>query len=113
MTGGTDVIIVDVLLGLDIRTRLVIDRECVDEICLMGKEHVTGRLPFLHHELMGYLQTVENDIKYLNVISCRFAFAIKELKRTEVPVACHYQRMLVSKAIEVLGRKLQRPEGQR
>ena len=69
MTHRTNIIIVDILLSLYKRTRLIIGRQRMQQVGLVVKEHVAGRLPLLHDELMRYLQSVKNHVKHLDIIA--------------------------------------------
>ena len=69
MTYRTDIVIVDVLLCLYKRTRLIIGRQRMQQVGLVVEKHVTGRLPLLHDELVRYLQSVEDDVEHLDIIA--------------------------------------------
>jgi hypothetical protein len=60
-------------------------------------------MPFLHDELMGNIELVENQVKYVDVISGRLSLGVNELKGAEVPVAYNNQRFLLGISELIVG----------
>ena len=103
MTGCAQIIVVNVFLSRNKRTLIVEIGQGVDEISIMVLEHHGGLMPLLHHKLVRNIQTAKNQVKNLDIISRRLAVGIKELKRSEVPVADDGQRVILSITIVPLG----------
>jgi hypothetical protein len=60
-------------------------------------------MPFLHDELMGNVELVENQVKYVDVISGRLSLGVNELEGTEVPVAYNNQWILLGISEVIIG----------
>jgi hypothetical protein len=60
-------------------------------------------MPFLHDELMGNVELVENQVKYVDVISGRLSLGVNELEGTEVPVAYNNQWLLLGISEVIIG----------
>jgi hypothetical protein len=60
-------------------------------------------MPFLHDELMRNVESVENQVKYVDVISGRLSLGVNELEGTEVPVAYNNQWLLLGISEVIIG----------
>jgi hypothetical protein len=101
--GHLQIVIVQILMSGDVGMVLIEIEEGMNEVSLAVLEHVGGNMPFLHDELMGNIETFENQVEDINVIACRLALAVEELERTEIPVADDDQRVFVGIFWELVG----------
>ena len=90
-------------MGGHIRVVLVEIEQRMNEVGLVVLEHIGGNMPFLHDELMGNVEAVENHVKHFDVIARRLTLTVEKLEGTEIPVADDDQRMLIGILREVVG----------
>ena len=85
----------------------------MNEVSVMVFEHHRGLVPLLRHKLMGNVQTVQNQVEDIDIISRWLAIGIEEFERSEIPVADDGQRVMLGVTIEFLGlSRRNRPETQ-
>ena len=78
----------------DIGPLHIIKGEGKDEVCFTTLKGFCGHIPLLHYIAVRDVQTIENDVKHLDVIAIRFALVVAELIRWELPVADNDERLL-------------------
>jgi hypothetical protein len=66
-------------------------------------EHLGGDVPLLHNVFVGDVESVEDQVQYLDVIARGVAFGIQELEGLEVPVTGDDKGFLLGVAEGVLG----------
>ena len=94
MTGHPEVVVGDHVLRHHIGTLLVFERQGMDEVSLALLEGLCTLVPLLHHKAVRNLQTGQDEVEHLHIITVGLTSIITELIGRELPVADNGQRVV-------------------
>ena len=100
---GDNTVEVQQIPGHDIGPLHVIEGERKNKVCFTALEGFRGHIPLLHQIAVRDLQTVEYDVKHLDVIAVRLAFVVAEFVGRELPVADDHEWMVFRVFMYLLG----------
>ena len=83
----------------------IVEGESEYEVGLSALKGLCGHIPLLHHITVGDVQTVEDDVKHLDVIAVRLAFVVAELIGRELPIADNHEWLILRIFMYLLGGK--------